>query len=144
MSGNFIDVATIWLHAGKGGDGADHEAVAATQARARQDRDGRDGLDVGNRAEQHAARGGNRPQHDRGHDLAQARARALVATREQPQAHDAHEHGETRRGLDVRDRARHERHGHRHERRHLEQAQDASHTVLLGIHVFEHTRRDHG
>ena len=74
--------------AGKGRQRAYHKARARAQACARDNGDGRDGLEIRDGPKQDAPRRRQGSQHKRGHDLPQRRTTRLVTCKE----HGEHEH----------------------------------------------------
>ena len=98
---------------------ADHEAVASAQRRPRDNSDGAHGFKVGNGAEQDAARRGQRRQNQRWHNLAQARARRLVARKKQCKHERHHDKHGKRRLLNARQQRRSHHCRHRQEQRDL-------------------------
>ena len=98
---------------------ADHKTIATAKCRTRNNGDSAHRLKVGNGAKQDAPRRGQRRQHQRGHDLAQARSRRLVARKEQ-RKHQRHynQHGK-RRLLNARQQRRSHHCRHRQKQRNL-------------------------
>ena len=75
----------------------DHKAVTTTERRPGDNGYGAHGFKVGNGAKQDTPRRGQRRQNQRGHNLAQARSRRLVARKEQREHQRHHDkHGKRR------------------------------------------------
>ena len=74
--------------AGESRQRTDHKSRARAQTGARDDSNGRNGLEIGNWPKQDASRRSQGSQHERGHNLPQRRATRLVARKE----HGEHKH----------------------------------------------------
>ena len=86
--------------------GAHHETAFPPERDASDNRDGAHRLEIGNGREQNAARRGKSGQYHRGHDVAQTRARRLVAREEDAHARKHHDEREQRGLVEIRDGAR--------------------------------------
>ena len=109
---------------------SDHEAVASTQRRPRDNSDGAHGFKVGNGAEQDAARRGQRRQNQRWHNLAQARSRRLVARKEQCKHERHHDKHGKRRLLNARQQCGGHYHRHRQQQRNLQFCKQAQAAII--------------
>ena len=106
---------------------ADHKAIAPAQRRPCDNGNGAHRLKVGNGPKQDAPRRRQRRQHQRGHNLTQARTRCLIARKKQRKHERHHDQHGKRRLLD----ARHQRSSHHH--RHRQQQRD--------LHMLQCTRQ---
>lgn len=85
---------------------ADHKAVTTAECRPSDNGDGTHRFKVGNGAKQDAPCRGQCRQHQRGHNLAQARSRRLVARKEQRKHQRHHDKHGKRRLLNARQQRR--------------------------------------
>ena len=110
--------------AGEGRKGTDHKAVARPERHARDDSDGRDGLEVRDGTEEHAPGRGERGEHERGHDLPERRTLSLVPRKKERDHQRHHREHEQRRLRHARIKRQPHANGHGQQHRRLDSLPD--------------------